>query len=373
MDFFDIIIIGAGVNGLAVAAAVSSPARSVLILEKNASWGQETSSRNSEVIHAGIYYQAGSLKAAACVEGRRLLYDLCRERGIGHRRIGKLIVAVEPRETAALQELKDKAFRNDVALDLLTAGEVRMLEPEVACVAGLYSPETGIVDSHRLMEFYLSEARGNHADLVCQAQVVGLHREANGYRIMVDNQGERLEVGGAVVINCAGLHADKVAALAGLDTGQAGYEQYFLKGSYFRLSDKYRGRTSRLIYPVPDKNSLGVHTVLDLNGGVRLGPDEEEVPGIDYQVDPAKGRAFYESARKFLPMIAEEDLTPDMSGIRAQLRRPNRGNFRDFIVSHEKDKGFPGLINCIGIESPGLTASRYLGRLVAGLVREALI
>jgi len=368
MDTFDITIIGAGVIGLAAASEVSSSSRSVIILEKNEFFGEESSSRNSEVIHAGIYYPRGSLKASACIEGRRMLYDLCPAQKIGCAKIGKLIVAVDERELELLENVRKTASNNGVDLEPLTGEQVRKMEPRVTCRAGLLSPETGIVDSHRLMEYYLDKAREQRADLVFQAQVKDLGKEENVWRILIDNQGEQLEIDSRVVINCAGLQADKLAQMAGIDIQSRGYEQYYLKGSYFRLSDKYRGVTHRLVYPVPDKNSLGIHTVLDLNGGIRLGPDEEEVSSIDYRVDSDKRRSFYDSVRRFLPDLAEDDLSPDMAGIRPQLRRANETGFKDFIIRDETENGCEGLINCIGMESPGLTASPSIGRQVARLV-----
>ncbi len=369
MDAFDITIIGAGVIGLAVASEVSSPSRRVIILEKNDSFGEESSSRNSEVIHAGLYYPKGSLKARACLEGRRMLYDLCPRNNIGCRKIGKIIVAVDERECEWLEDVYATAAGNGVEMQRLTPQQVKDKEPQVSCRAALFSPETGIVDSHRLMEYCLDKAKSRQADLVCRALVKDLKKTPEGWRVTVDNQGEELDINSRAVVNCAGLQADRVAALAGIDTQAAGYEQYFLKGSYFRLSDKYRGTTRSLIYPVPDKNSLGIHTVLDLNGGIRLGPDAEEVPEIDYRVDPAKGRSFYDSVRRFLPQISEADLSPDMAGVRPQLRRTDPSGFRDFVIVEEADKNCPGLINCVGIESPGLTAALYIGRYVAGLLK----
>jgi len=372
MDSFDITIIGAGVIGLAVASEVSSVSRSVIILEKNASFGEEASSRNSEVVHAGLYYLRGSLKATACLEGRRMLYDLCPRHNIGCQRIGKLIVAADERELELLEGVRITASENGVFLQSLTDKEVRKMEPCVSCRAGLFSSETGIIDSHRLMEYYLDRTRQQEADLVFQAEVKGLEKAEKGWRVLIDNQGEQIEIISRVVINCAGLQADQVALMAGIDIGGCGYEQYYLKGSYFRLSDKYRGATRRLVYPVPDKNSLGIHTVLDLNGGIRLGPDEEEVAKIDYRVDPDKRRSFYESVRRFLPDLAEDDLSPDMAGIRSQLRRADQTGFKDFIICEETDRGCGGLINLIGIESPGLTASPFIGKHVAHLVKGVL-
>lgn len=372
MEKVDITIIGAGVIGLSVASQVASKGKDVFILEKNHSWGQETSSRNSEVIHAGIYYLPGSLKAKVCYEGRRLLYSLCPQYGIRIKKTGKMIVAIDDSEIKKLEELKETAKNNGVDLEMIGKKDIKKLEPQVFGEAALFSPETGIVDSHFLMKHFLDEAQAKGAQLVCEAEVVGVEKKGSFYRIVVDNQGERIDLESRIVINCAGNSADKVALLAGIDIEKCGYEQYYLKGSYFRLADRFRNSMHTLVYPVPEKNSLGIHTVLDLDGGIRLGPDEEKVETIDYQVDLNKRKGFFEAARKYWPGLREEDLSSDMAGVRPQLCKPNRGNFKDFIIKHEEDKGFPGLINLIGIESPGLTASVYIGRYVAELAGRVL-
>jgi len=362
----------AGVIGLSVASCVAREGRNVFVLEKNDSWGQEISSRNSEVIHAGIYYKQGSLKAISCREGREALYALCPQHGIGIKKTGKLIVAVDENEVSVLKEIQKVAKNNDVNLIFLDREEVKKMEPSVSAIAALYSAETGIVDSHFLMKHFLDKAVSKGADLVCQAEVVEIEKQGSQYKIEINNQGERISVLSTVVVNCAGNNADKIASICGIDIKRQGYEQYYLKGNYFRLSDKYRNMTNHLVYPVPDKNSLGIHTVLDLSGGIRLGPDEEEVKEIDYKVTESKKKMFYESVKRFLPDIKEEDISSDMSGIRPQLRQPNVGDFKDFVVSHEEDKGLAGLINLIGIESPGLTASSFLGKHVSGMVDKIL-
>jgi len=372
MESVDITIIGAGIIGLSVASVLSQKNKNIFILEKNTSWGQEASSRNSEVVHAGIYYNPGSLKAIACYEGRNELYTLCPEHNIGIKKTGKLIVATDQREIGLLEKLKETARNNGVDLSFLDGKDVKKVEPEACAVAALYSPETGIVDSHFLMKFFLDKARAGGVELVCDAEVIAIERKESQYKITLNNQGEKVSILSNVVVNCAGNNADKVASLCGINIEKEGYEQYYLKGNYFRLSDQHRNKTSHLIYPVPDKNSLGIHTVLDLSGGIRLGPDEEEVLEMDYQVNPAKKKAFYNSAKKFLPCIDEKDLSSDMAGIRSQLRHPNKGDFKDFIINHEQDKGLPGLINLLGIESPGLTASPYIGKYVGDIIDSIL-
>ncbi|MCK4859578.1 MAG: NAD(P)/FAD-dependent oxidoreductase [Candidatus Omnitrophica bacterium] len=372
MDTVDITIIGAGVIGLSIASEITKTDRTVLVLEKNNSWGQEASSRNSEVIHAGIYYQAGSLKAISCVEGREMLYELCKQNAIPAQKTGKIIVAVEHSEIDILKELYEKAKQNGVEVIFLDKQDVYKKEPAVSCLAALYSPETGIVDSHSLMKFFLDKAESYGADLVYDAEVTSIKPNCSAYKIEIKNAGEDVNFSSRVIINCAGLNADKIASWCGIDAEQTGYKQHYLKGNYFRISDKFINTMRHLVYPVPQKDSLGIHTVLDLQGGIKLGPDAEEVTEIDYRVNEGQKEDFYESVKKFLPSIEENDLSADMAGIRPQLKYSNSGDFRDFIIEHEDSRGLPGLINLIGVESPGLTASSYIGKYVADIVEKIL-
>lgn len=368
METVDITIIGAGVIGLSIASEIASEDKNIFILEKNNSWGQETSSHNSEVIHAGIYYDKDSLKAISCVEGRKMLYSLCEENGIGVKKTGKLIVAQHEDEVEYLENLQKNAEANGVALSFLDKKGIKQMEPNVSGITALYSPETGIIDSHFLMKYFLEKAKSNGAELVCGAEVIGIEKRRDTYLISLNNQGEIITMESRIVINCAGNNADKIAAMAGIDIKKCGYEQYYLKGNYFRLSDKFRDKTHHLVYPVPTANSLGIHTVLDLSGGIRLGPDEDEVKEFDYRVNENKKEEFYESVKQFLPCINKDALYPDMAGIRPQLRCPNRGDFKDFIISHEDSKGLPGFLDLLGVESPGLTASPYIARYVADIL-----
>ncbi|MBF0215367.1 MAG: NAD(P)/FAD-dependent oxidoreductase [Candidatus Omnitrophica bacterium] len=368
MERADIVIIGAGVVGLAIASEVSRASRDVLILEKNPQWGMETSSRNSEVVHGGLYYRPGSLKAEASRSGRERIYALAEENGIPFKKTGKLIVAVNEGETGYLESLMKNAADNNVVAIMLDEKEARRMEPAVKCRAALFSPETGIIDTHELMKYFLRKARSLGAELVTLAEVTGIERSAGGYVVKVDNSGEEVEISARVVINSAGNNAGKIASMAGIDIGKCGYEQIYSKGEYFRVSDKFLNRTKRLVYPVPLEKSLGIHTVLDIRGGVRLGPDETVVPKIDHTVDANKRKAFYDSVKRFIPSIEEEWLSPDIAGIRPQLKYPNDGSFRDFIISHEAPKGMEGFIDLIGIESPGLTASPVIALRVAGIV-----
>jgi L-2-hydroxyglutarate oxidase LhgO len=367
---FDITIIGAGVVGLAIAEELSRHYKEILLLEKNESQGQETSSRNSEVIHAGIYYPEGSLKASLCVEGRKLLYEACENRGIPYKRIGKLIVATNPDEEESLQALLGKAQLNGVDDLLFLSGRVvHSLEPDVMASAGLLSPSTGIIDSHSLMRALLVGATDNGVSAVFRSCVTAAHYDGVRHELEI-NDGESL-VASRVVVNCAGLLSDCVAALPGIDVDLEGYRLKLCKGSYFAASPAPRIR--HLVYPVPTPKheGLGVHATLDLGGRVRFGPDVEYVDAVDYRVDEGKRDAFHASIITYLPGLAKESLHPDMSGIRPKLQGPGE-EIRDFVISEESRLGLPGWVNLIGIESPGLTACLAIARRVANLIAPAM-
>ncbi len=363
---FNITIIGAGVVGLAIAEELSRHFDSILLLEKNESQGQETSSRNSEVIHAGIYYPEGSLKASLCVEGRKLLYEACEKRGIPHKRIGKLIVATGPDEEEALLGLQAKAQNNGVDDMLFLSGRVvHSLEPDVIASAGLLSPSTGIIDSHSLMRALLAGSTGNGVTAVFRSAVTGARFDGSRYDLEVNN-GEYL-VSSRVVVNSAGLQSDRLAALPGIDIDREGYRLKLCKGSYFSATPQPRLR--HLVYPVPTPKheGLGVHATLDLAGRVRFGPDVEYVDAIDYRVDEGKRDAFHASILTYLPLLVKESLNPDMSGIRPKLQGPGE-DIRDFVIREESRLGLPGWVNLIGIESPGLTACLAIAKQVAHLI-----
>ncbi len=363
---FDITIIGAGVIGLAIAEELSAQYKNILLLEKNDSQGQETSSRNSEVIHAGIYYPDGSLKASLCIEGRKLLYEACRKRDIPYRQIGKIIVATHADEEEDLYALQQKADRNGVDDLLWLSGRVvHSLEPDVFATAGLLSPSTGIIDSHSLMRTMLIGAMDNGVTCVFRSCVTAAHYNGNDHELEI-NDGET-RVASRIVINSAGLQSDYVAALPGIDVDIEGYRLKPCKGSYFSASPSPGLR--HLIYPVPTPKheGLGVHATIDLGGRVRFGPDVEYVNEIDYRVHEGKRDAFYESIAKYLPGIRRESLSPDMCGIRPKLQGPGE-DVRDFVIQEESRLGLPGWINLIGIESPGLTACLAIARYVSRLV-----
>ena len=365
----DVVVVGAGVVGLASAAALARAGRSVIVIERHDAIARETTSRNSEVIHAGIYSPPESLKAELCRKGREALYARCAERGIGHRKLGKIIVASQESELPALERLLVTATANGApGLELLDMDQVRRLEPDVAAVGALLSPETGIVDAHALSLSYLAEAEEFGAMLVLQSELTELECRSGGWRLAVKSpDGESQEIACAAVVNAAGLSGDRIAALAGMDIDACGYRQHPCKGDYFSLAPSAPIAISRLIYPLPVQAGLGVHATLDLGGRIRFGPDTEYVSEIRYEVDPDKAGEFAAAASRYLPAVHVELLSPDYAGIRPKLAGPG-DPFGDFVVCEESKAGLPGLVNCLGIESPGLTAAGAIGERVAGLL-----
>lgn len=373
METVDAVIVGAGVVGLAVAYRLSGTFRHLAVFERNESFGMETSSRNSEVIHGGMYYPVGTLKARLCVLGRRALYELCAKHEISHAKIGKLIVATDPEEIPALEKIYELGIANGVeGLRMITRGELRVMESNVAGIAALHSAETGIIDSHRLMQFYADSAQRAGAYIVYRSEVTAITKNAKGYIVTVGSGTGVSEVQASVVINCAGLDSDDMAALAGIDIDKNGYRLHYCKGQYFRVSARKSAMIKRLVYPVPKPKAggLGIHATLDTSGSMRLGPDDGYLRRRekDYSVDLSRAAAFLDSARKLMPFLEAADLNADTAGIRPKLQEKG-GLFRDFVITDESANGCPGLINLIGIESPGLTASLAIAEYVAACVR----
>jgi len=364
MERIDCVVIGAGVIGLAVARRLAAAGREVLILEAEDAFGTGISARNSEVIHAGIYYKAGSLKARLCVAGRRLLYAYCLERGIAHRRCGKLIVATDEEQNAELSRIAANALVNGVGdLKLLSALEAQALEPELSCTAALHSPSTGIIDSHALMLSLLGDAEGSGAVLALKSPVLAGECIADGIVLAVGGA-EPMAVHAGLVINCAGLGAQGAALkLRGLPTASIP-PLHYAKGNYYSLAGP--APFSRLIYPVPQAAGLGVHLTLDLGGQARFGPDVEWIDAIDYSVDPSRAHAFYAEIRRYWPALTDGALAPAYAGIRPKPHAPNEPPC-DFIVSGPLEHGVPGLVNLYGIESPGLTSCLAIAEHIAGL------
>ncbi len=366
MEDVDCIVAGAGVVGLAVARALALAGREVIILEAAEAIGTETSSRNSEVIHAGIYYPAGSLMARFCVAGRRRLYAYCAEKGVPHINCGKLIVANDAREDALLAGIKQRAEANGVeGMRVLTAAEAMALEPNLSCTSALFSPTTGIVDSHGFMLALQGDAENAGAATVFLSPVLSA-RSADG-RIEVDVGGaDPMTLRCRLLVNAAGLHAPRLASrITGMPADRVPPAHY-AKGNYFTLSG--RSPFSRLIYPVPVPGGLGVHLTVDLGGQARFGPDVEWIDSIDYTVDPARADGFYAAVRKYWPALKDGALQPGYAGIRPKIV-PKGAPGQDFVVQGPQSHGVAGLINLFGIESPGLTASLALAEHVLEVSR----
>jgi L-2-hydroxyglutarate oxidase LhgO len=361
VDRIDAVVIGAGIVGLAVARALAMAGRDVLILETEAAVGTHASSRNSEVIHAGIYYPPGSIKARTCVEGRQRLYAYCEERDVPYRCCGKLIVATDNAQLDALESIRQKAHANGVAdVVRLDPGDARTMEPELQCVAALHSPSTGIIDSHALMRAYLRDAEraGAMLALNCQVTKAVLHRV--GFEVHVADADP---IFSSLVVNSAGLHAPSLARTFEGYPARLAPPEYYAKGNYYALT--LQAPFSRLVYPVPEPGGLGVHVTLDLGGRARFGPDVEWVDTIDYAVDPARSARFYAAIRRYWPGLPDHTLEPDYAGIRPKIAASDAAA-ADFVVQGPMVHGVPGLVNLFGIESPGLTASLPLADAVLG-------
>ena len=368
MDTVDCVVIGAGVVGLAVARQLALAGQQPLIIERHHAIGMETSARNSEVIHAGLYYAPDSLKARLCLRGRDLLYAWCRERGIAHRRCGKLVVASREGQRAQLEALARRAADNGVDdLRPLERAEAQALEPALHCVAALLSPSAGIIDSHAYLLSLLGDAEAHGAILAASSAVTAMRLVRGGIEIRVDDDPKPLLLARRV-INAAGLHAPALArAIEGFPTAQVPVE-HFAKGSYFTLDG--RAPFSRLVYPVPQPGGLGVHLTLDLAGQARFGPDVEWLePGqaFDYAVDPARAAAFHQAIRDYWPGLHPGRLLPGYAGIRPKLAGPGEAA-ADFRIDGPQGHGVPGLVNLFGIESPGLTASLAIAERVGDLL-----
>ena len=366
MERIDCVVIGAGAVGLAAARALALAGREVVVLEKESAMGTETSARNSEVIHAGIYYSPGSLKGKLCVAGRHALYAYCQSHGVAHRRCGKLIVATRDDEIPQLQQLLAHGHANGVDdLRMISRAEALAMEPALQCAAALYSPSTGIMDSHGLMLAYRGEAEDHGAMIAFESPVLSGE---------IRTEGITLEVGGAEpmrilarsVINSAGLHAPGLARrMQGLPT-QHIPQAHYAKGNYFTLTG--RSPFTRLIYPPPEAAGLGVHLTLDLAGQARFGPDVEWIEHIDYSVDARRCEGFYAAIRSYWPGLPDGALQPGYAGIRPKINSRTEAG-RDFVIEGPETHGVPGLVNLFGIESPGLTSSLAIADTVVSLLQ----
>lgn len=368
----EVTIIGSGVIGLAVSAALSGCKGPVFVVERNRAFGQETSSRNSEVIHSGIYYSEGSLKGKLCLEGKEKIYDYCNKNDIPYRKCGKLIVATKTGEEQKLLEILKRSRSNGVTDGrIIERDEVAEIEPHIKTIRALYFPTSGIIDSHSLMKQLEADSVIGGSQMVYGAEVFGIKKIKDGYRIdLIDSDKQNFDFSTKMIVNAAGLEAGKIAGYLGINDPD--YRIYFWKGEYFGVGNGKNKYVNSLIYPVPEPNTvgLGIHTTVDLGGGLKLGPNaiwlSDDKP--DLKVDPAHSVDFYKSVRNFLPFLELDDLTPDQAGIRTKLQKPG-DPVRDFIINEESDRNMPGLVNLLGIESPGLTASLAIADYVKNLLK----
>ena len=361
MERVEAVVIGTGVVGLAVARELAMAGIEVIALEAADMIGTGTSSRNSEVIHAGIYYPKGSVKALTCVAGKHMLYDYCAEKGVPHRRCGKLIVATNEVQNNTLNDIKAKAAANGVDdLTWLSPEEVRAIEPEVACTGALLSPSTGIIDSHSLMLAFQGDAEDHGAFLAFNAALQRGRITGDGIEIEVGGA-EPMALKAAFLVNAAGLEAPDVARkLEGLNQALLPRTHY-AKGNYYTLSGARPFK--HLVYPVPEEGGLGVHVTIDLGGQVKFGPDVEWIDELNYDVDPGRADKFYEAIRSYYPGLKDGAIEPGYAGIRPKITAKGEPA-ADFVIQGPKDHGVPGLVNLFGIESPGLTASMAIAQSV---------
>ncbi len=369
----DLVIIGGGCVGLACAMISAQNGLDSLLIERHKSYGFETSSRNSEVIHSGIYYPEYTLKAKLCVEANKNLYQWCRKYNIPHQRIGKYIIATEESELGKLSELYQQAQKNGVDnVEFVDKKRIIKEEPNIKAISALWSPDTGIIDSHALMNSYYQLAKDNGAMFAFNHEVLGIEFRKGMYSLSVkDTDNNYFIVETKFVINSAGLDSDIIASLAGINIDEAGYRLNYCKGSYFRLTTAKSHLVSHLIYPLPPVNmtSLGIHITLDLMGGIKFGPDIEYLADRkkDYSVDVLSKDKFYRAISRYLNHIQPGDLSPDQAGIRAKLQSIE-GEYRDFVIEEESKRNLSGFINLIGIDSPGLTCSMEIAKLAVNYI-----
>jgi len=362
---FDALVVGAGIVGVAAARALALRGLSVAVLERHQRAGEETSARNSGVIHSGIYYPRNSLKARLCLEGRELLYQYCDARHVSHRRVGKLIVA-QAAQIDALRALMARGLENGVHdLEWLTAAQAHEMEPLVRCEAAILSPSTGILDVHELLTAMVGDLESASGMVITRTEVTGAAATADGFQVRMRDDEEGVTA--RLLINAAGLNA--VGMLGHIEgyPRQLLREAFYAKGNYFSCTAR---PFSRLVYPMPGEAGLGVHATLDLDGRTRFGPDVEWVGSLGYDVDAARGDAFYESIREYWPGLPDGALQPDYAGIRPKLVGP-RAAAADFVIEGPADHGVPGLVNLLGIESPGLTSSLAIASYVASMLLDA--
>lgn len=382
-DRFNITIVGAGMIGLAIARSLTSTTSTsigvkgastrnkLLILEKNTQFGEETSARNSEVIHAGIYYPAGSLKAKYCVLGKTLLYAYCKKHNTQHRTTGKLIVATHQDELEILESIRINAHDNGVTdLSFISENKLSHMEPNVNAVGALFSPSTGIVNSHQLMTQFLAETESKGALFVPRTEVTAVSPHADGLLVRTRSaSGENYSFVTSILVNAAGLGAQSLANnIEGIRLNSTPTLHY-CKGSYFSLSGK--SPFQHLIYPVPSDAGLGIHATIDLGGQVKFGPNTQYCDQLDYSMNESNKSEFERAIKRYFPALDPRKLNPAFSGIRPKLQGPE-DDFKDFVIQTKAEHNVPGLIQLFGLESPGLTSSLAIGETVAQLIQTAL-
>jgi L-2-hydroxyglutarate oxidase LhgO len=372
----DVLIIGGGVIGIACAAESALSGYSTLCVERHESFGQETSSRNSEVIHSGIYYPTGSLKAKLCVAANHNLYKECARAGVWTRRCGKLIVAVTPEEEPALENLYHRGLANGIReISVLDQIQIQRMEPHIRARRAIYLPSTGIIDSHELMKATMHEAQEHGADFAFGVEYLGAEHIADGYRLTLkDTTGETTTVDAGIVVNAAGLRCDSVAASFGIDIDAAGYRLHHNRGHYYSVAPAKSRLVSHLVYPLPHPQLVGagIHITIDKAGQLKLGPDTEyldpAVPESEwYKFDDTRKEKFHSAVKRYFPALELSDLSPNQVGVRPKLVGSENA-IKDFSIIDETPRGLPGLINLINIESPGLTSSREIARAVAAII-----
>lgn len=374
MDKVDVVIVGAGVVGLAIAEAVSRlhPDKEIILLEKYKKFGQETSGRNSEVIHGGMYYPTNSLKAKLCVAGNKMLYEYCHKHGVDHQRLGKIIITRNSEEEKAVKDIYEQGLANGVpGLRYLSQEEVKTMEPHVFATGALFSETTGIISAHELMQSLEHQAAANGVMLAYDHTVQRVEKNGDGYALFYQNSEGEDALGCTYLFNCMGLYSDMLPEQLGIDVDKEGYRIFPVKGEYFSVSSTKSKLMTHLVYPPPlhDLKGLGIHITKSLDGMCKLGPSAFYVDSKeDYHVDRNHLKDFYEAGHSYLPFIAEDDLESDMSGIRPKLQAPG-GAWTDFIIRNEEERGLLNFINLVGIESPGLTASLAIAEYAVGLMK----
>ena len=357
MNRADVVIIGAGAVGLAIAECLSTLKKNIILLERHSTFGQDTSTRNSEVIHGGMYYPTDTLKARLCVNGNRMLYEICSKYNIPYRKTGKLIIANTEEERQNVEEILEQGQINQVPdLRIIEQSEILTLEPHVRAKWALFSPSSGILDATALMHHFEQLAIENGVTIRYDHEVVGIKETSGQYKVIVKRAiGKIEEISTDVVINAAGLYADKVAAMLGIDVNESAYQLHWVKGEYFDVHRRHAGKMEHLIYPTPTPVSLGIHVRLRLDGSFALGPNAIYVDEIDYDVNPNHLNEFFSNCEGYMPFLDKTDLTPGIAGIRAKLQAKGE-SVKDFVIRDEADKGLSGFINLVGIDSPALTA-----------------